>query len=79
MATHLDEDGRAALSDYIAKRYQQDSYRLTWLGHEFLDTAKNDTIWKKVVARFQNEGVGMAFELAKLMLFAEAKKHLRLE
>jgi Hypothetical protein (DUF2513) len=35
---------------------------LTWEGHEFLDNLKNDTLWKKVIARADLDlGVGFGF------------------
>lgn len=30
--------------------------RLTWSGHEFLDNARNDTVWKKAMGIVQEKG-----------------------
>lgn len=39
--------------------------RLTWYGHEFLDSINNDTVWKKTKKSFASSGVSMTFELVK--------------
>ena len=36
---------------------------LTWSGHEFLDTARNDTVWQKVKAELKDKGMSLPFEL----------------
>jgi hypothetical protein len=51
--------------------------RLTWSGHEFLDAARNDTIWHKVSKKFKGEGLSIGFELLKTVLIETAKDHLR--
>ena len=35
---------------------------LTWKGHEFLDTVRNDSVWDKVKQHFKENGVGMAID-----------------
>jgi len=39
--------------------------RLTWNGHEFLDTIKNDTVWTKTKKSFNKSGISMSFEIIK--------------
>lgn len=39
--------------------------RLTWQGHEFLDSIRNDTVWNKTKDSFVSKGVSMTFELVK--------------
>jgi hypothetical protein len=39
--------------------------RLTWQGHELLDTIRNDTIWSKTKKMFLEKGVEMSFDLVK--------------
>jgi len=39
--------------------------RLTWQGHEFIDSIKNKTIWDKTKAIFKEKGVSMTFETVK--------------
>jgi hypothetical protein len=37
--------------------------RLTWHGHEFLDAARNETIWKKAGEQIEKSGVDVTFSL----------------
>ncbi len=39
--------------------------RLTWLGHEFLDAVRSDTVWNKTKSAFATNGVTMTFDLIK--------------
>ena len=39
--------------------------RLTWKGHEFLDTIRSDTIWQKTKKVFAKEGISMSFDLVE--------------
>jgi len=43
-------------------------HSLTWQGHEFLEVARNETIWKKGVAVVQEKGLGMGFDVLKAVL-----------
>ena len=38
---------------------------LTWNGHEFLDTIKNDTVWQKTKESFLSRGLDMSLDLVK--------------
>ena len=42
--------------------------RLTWAGHEFLDNARNDTVWNKVTATIKNAATTASFEVLLEML-----------
>ena len=42
--------------------------RLTWAGHEFLDNARNDTVWNKVTATIKNAATTTSFEVLVEML-----------
>ena len=42
--------------------------RLTWTGHEFLDAARNDTIWHKAGDRIKKSGVDVTISLMKEIL-----------
>lgn len=44
--------------------------RLTWAGHEFLDNARNDTVWNKVTATIKNAATTASFEVLVEMLKA---------
>jgi hypothetical protein len=37
--------------------------RLTWKGHEFLDSIRSDTVWQKTKDKFKEKGLDMSFEL----------------
>ena len=46
------------VKDFIAQR-------LTWQGHEFLDSIRSDTVWEKTKKVFLDRGVEMTFDLVK--------------
>jgi hypothetical protein len=46
---------------------------LTWNGHEFLDAARNDTIWRKAKAKVISATGGLVFEVLKAALLAEIR------
>ena len=39
--------------------------RLTWSGHEFLDSIRSDTVWNKTKKTFAEKGIDMTFELVR--------------
>jgi len=52
--------------------------RLTWQGHDFLDAARNDTIWSKAKAKITELGIGFSMEITKATLISIAKEKLNL-
>lgn len=46
------------VKDFIANK-------LTWNGHEFLDSIRSDTVWQKTKKLFVEQGVSMTFDLVK--------------
>lgn len=42
--------------------------RLTWAGHEFLDAARNDTVWNKAKDMVKEKGGAIPFEVLKALL-----------
>ena len=42
--------------------------RLTWAGHEFLDNARNETVWNKVMSTIKNAATTASFEVLVEML-----------
>ena len=52
-------DGKPIVSNII---------RLTWAGHEFLDTARNDTIWNKAMATIKAKSLSVSFEILTALL-----------
>jgi hypothetical protein len=51
--------------------------RLTWQGHEFLDSARDNTIWSKAKEIMAKTG-GFAFEVAKPLLVDLLKQQIGL-
>lgn len=43
---------------------------LTWAGHEFLDSIRNDTVWNKTKETFTTKGLDMTFETIKAVAAA---------
>ena len=41
--------------------------RITYDGHEFLDSVRNDTVWSKVKARAKEQGVELTVDLTILL------------
>ena len=52
--------------------------RPTWAGHEFLDAARNDTIWHKAGERIKKSGVDVTLSLMKEILNQLLKQSLGL-
>lgn len=55
--------------------------RLTWKGHEFLDTVREDAVWaetKNQARKAGGWGVGLLLDIGKAVVKAEAKKRLGL-
>ena len=51
-------------------------FRLTWQGHEFLDAARSDTIWKKARETLANEALTVSFEDLYKLLSRLGAEHL---
>ena len=51
-------------------------FRLTWSGHDFLDAARNDTVWRIAQEKILKPGVSWTFDLLKETLKALAKQQL---
>lgn len=52
--------------------------RLTWAGHEFLDAARNETIWRKAREHIKKSGVDVTISLLKDVLNQLLKQSLGL-
>jgi len=50
--------------------------RLTWADHDFLDAARDATIWNKAKDKVLKPGVSWTFSMLAEFLKAEAKTHL---
>ena len=42
--------------------------RLTWAGHEFLDNARNETVWNKVITSIKDTATTVSFEILSELL-----------
>ena len=52
--------------------------RLTWNGHEFLDAARNDTLWRKALAHVKKAGIAVTLPVLEDLLKKGAKDLLGL-
>jgi len=52
--------------------YEWKPKRLTWAGHEFVDAAKNDTIWNRTKETVREKGGSITFDLLKNLLLKTA-------
>ncbi len=52
--------------------------RLTWTGHEFLDAARNDAIWKKAREKIKHSGVQVTVSVLEELLKKLLKESLGL-
>jgi hypothetical protein len=48
--------------------------RLTWAGHDFIDAARNDTIWNKAKDEFLKPGISWTFSILFEWLKQEARQ-----
>jgi len=64
-ANLLTLEGYGALSGNIE--------RLTWAGHEFTESARSDTIWRKAKRKLGDTLGGVPFEILKPLLISYAK------
>ena len=40
---------------------------ITWAGHDFLDTVRNDNVWRKVKAELKDRGISLPFSLLQAL------------
>ena len=63
----------------IIRSSKQSSYilkRLTWQGHEFLDAARDETLWKKAKEKVLEKTSGLSIDLLKAVLLNLGKQAL---
>jgi hypothetical protein len=53
--------------------------RLAWEGHDFLEHARNDTIWKKVRAEAKTKGTSVTIHILNSLLAKAAEKYAGLD
>jgi hypothetical protein len=54
-------------------------YRLTWKGHEFLDSIRHKSVWDKVKANAEEKGLSLTFETIKLLATSVIKHKLGID
>ena len=66
------------ISEEITANSPRHSYihNLTWAGHDFLDAARNDTVWHTAKEKILRPGVSWTFDLLKVTLRALAAQQL---
>ena len=52
-------------------------FGLTWQGHDFLESIRNDTIWNKVKGKIKAAGAGMTLEIVKELATAYLRELLQ--
>jgi hypothetical protein len=55
-----------------------DIERLSWNGHEFLDNARNESVWKDTMKQVKEKGEGISIALLTQLLIAVTKQHMGL-
>lgn len=65
-------------SDYVWSMKGIYPERLTWKGHEFLESARNEKWWNKAKNLITEKGGGMTFDILKSVLIAYAKDAVNL-
>lgn len=63
-------------TELAADRAPWRAYCLTWEGHEFLDAARPDAVWRGILDRVEQAGGGYTFELLGKMLRREHERRL---
>lgn len=51
--------------------------RLIWAGHEFLDLARDQSIWKKGTTMLRDKGIGLTIDVLKPLLLSLAKEKIK--
>ena len=60
------------LSDLSGSDWRPTS--ITWEGHEFLDAARNDTVWKKAMTKLKGQAASVPFEVVKAVVIQTCKE-----
>lgn len=75
----LAEAGYLEAKDLTTKyEFDWKPVNLTWEGHDFLDAARDNTIWNKAKKNLGNKIVSTSFEVLKSLLVSLSKQELGL-
>ena len=71
-------EGCVAMFNARGEQYtgRVDLDRLTWKGHDFLDAARDDTLWKKAKEKVMKPGASFTIELVKEWLKSEIRARI---
>lgn len=47
---------------------------LTWSGHEFLDAARNETVWNKAISSLKEKSMSVPFEVLKAVVMQKCRE-----
>ena len=53
--------------------------RLTWNGHEFLDAARNETVWNKAMTSLKEKSMTVPFEVLKAVVMQKCREYFGVE
>jgi hypothetical protein len=73
---------KGLLAGKVYDTYDGSNYLITginWEGHDFLDNARNDTIWKKVMAESKAKGTSTTMVVLSGLLTKAAQKYAGLD
>lgn len=51
-------------------------FALSWQGHEFLDKARDETIWKQAMQKLKNTGAGISIAVLQALLQSYIKEKI---
>ena len=68
-------DGHMSSGQYYPTAF---AFALTWEGHEYLDTIRNQNVWKKIESSLLKNGSGLSFEILKQLGVLYTKQQLGL-
>ena len=75
----LNEAGLIEATDLSSSiNYRWCPVRLTWYGHEFLDSARDEDVWKQAKDKLAKKTKNFSFELLKTILIELTKESLGL-
>ncbi len=69
----------AVVEDEAGKPCSAQAIRLTWKGHEFLDAARNPSVWERVWKKVKSDGASLPLPIIQDMLISVLKKQVGLE
>jgi hypothetical protein len=84
VAAHFELLQEAGLIDASLLRVESeglirgDALRLTWEGHEYLDTIRSNEIWEKTKTHVTKQGGSLSFELIKAVALGYLRAQLGL-